>query len=236
MFLLMFNAPNFYKFINGDDMKSIKIALTSMFLILSSYASAVEISSNVGLSSDYIWRGMTQTNGDIAVSGGFDLSTDMGFYLGTWASNADAVSTNTSGVVTAKASMELDIYLGFSGEMAENMTYDVGYISVIYPGNDALDFEEAYVGFNIYGLSILYSDGQNNGPSYSEIGYSVDAGPGSFGISYGEYEDTGDNTLVGYDWNVGDFSLGFYYFDFEADAAGSMTDDDGAYVSLSRSF
>ena len=42
-------------------MKSIKIALTSMFLILSSYASAVEISSNVGLSSDYIWRGMTQT-------------------------------------------------------------------------------------------------------------------------------------------------------------------------------
>ena len=64
----MFNASNFYKFINGDDMKSIKIALTSMFLILSSYASAVEISSNVGLSSDYIWRGMTQTNGDIAVN------------------------------------------------------------------------------------------------------------------------------------------------------------------------
>ena len=53
-----------------------------MFLILSSYASAVEISSNVGLSSDYIWRGMTQTNGDIAVNGGFDLSTDNGFYFG----------------------------------------------------------------------------------------------------------------------------------------------------------
>ena len=131
-------------------MKTIKIALTSMFLVLSSYASAVEISGNVGLSSDYIWRGMTQTSGDIAVSGGFDLSTDMGFYLGTWASNASA----------GTASMELDVYLGFSGEMAENMTYNVGYISVIYPGNDALDFEEAYVGFDIYGLSILYSDGQ----------------------------------------------------------------------------
>ncbi|GIS22670.1 MAG: hypothetical protein CM15mP123_05720 [Gammaproteobacteria bacterium] len=35
-----------------------------MFLILSSYASAVEISGNVALSSDYIWRGMTQTQGD----------------------------------------------------------------------------------------------------------------------------------------------------------------------------
>ena len=82
-------------------MKTIKIALTSMFLVLSSYASAVEISGNVGLSSDYIWRGMTQTSGDIAVSGGFDLSTDMGFYLGTWASNASA----------GTASMELDVYL-----------------------------------------------------------------------------------------------------------------------------
>lgn len=222
----MFNAIIFYKFINGDDMKTIKIALTSMFLVLSSYASAVEISGNVGLSSDYIWRGMTQTSGDIAVSGGFDLSTDMGFYLGTWASNASA----------GTASMELDVYLGFSGEMAENMTYNVGYISVIYPGNDALDFEEAYVGFDIYGLSILYSDGQNNGPSYSEIGYSTEAGPGSFSISHGSYEDTGDNTLVGYDWGVGDFTIGFYYYDFEADTAGSMSDDDGAYVSIGRSF
>ena len=224
----MFNAPIFYKFINGDDMKTIKMAFASMFLILSSYASAVEISGNVALSSDYIWRGMTQTQGDLSVNGGFDVSTDMGFYIGTWASNAGGTGTDYS--------MELDVYLGFSGEMAENMTYDVGYISVIYPGNDALDFEEAYVGFNIYGLSILYSDGQNDGPSYSEIGYSVDAGPGSFNISYGEYEDTGDNSLVGYDWNIGDYSLGFYYYDFEADSAGSMTDDDGAYVSLSRSF
>ena len=94
----------------------------------------------------------------------------------------------------------------------------------------------AYIGFDIYGLSILYSDGQNNGPSYSQVGYSTEAGPGSFSISFGEYEDTGDNTLVGYDWGVGDFTIGFYYYDFEADAAGSMSDDDGAYVSIGRSF
>ncbi len=63
-----------------------------------------------------------------------------------------------------------------------------------------------------------------------------DAGPGSFNISYGEYEDNGDNTLVGYDWNIADFSLGFYYYDFEADSTSTNTDDDGAYVSLSKSF
>jgi uncharacterized protein (TIGR02001 family) len=223
-------------------MKSIKIALTSMFLILSSYASTADVSGNVGLSSDYIWRGITQTNGDISVNGGFDLSTDNGFYLGTWASNASA----------GAASMELDVYLGFSGDMAENMTYDVGYISVIYPGNDAADFEEAYVGFNIYGLGLLYSDGQNNGPSYSEVSYSVNAGPGSFNISHGQYESNGDNTVVGYDWNISDFTLGFYYYDFEVDVAAdcaSLTSnnserdsssclnaDDGGYISLSKSF
>ena len=210
-------------------MKSIKIALTSMFLILSSYASAVEISGNVGLSSDYIWRGMTQTDGDAAINGGFDLAADNGFYFGTWSSNAGGAGANYS--------MELDVYLGFSGEMGnENMSYDVGYISVIYPGDDGSDFEEAYIGFNIYGLSILYSSGQDSSPDYSEIGYSVDAGPGSFGVSYGEYEDTGDNTLIGYDWGIGNFSLGFYYYDFEAKAGSGKTDDDGAYVALGTSF
>ena len=200
-----------------------------MFLILSSYASAVEISGNVGLSSDYIWRGMTQTDGDAAINGGFDLATDNGFYFGTWSSNAGGAGANYS--------MELDVYLGFSGEMGnENMSYDIGYISVIYPGDDSSDFEEAYIGFNIYGLSILYSSGQDSSPDYSEIGYSVDAGPGSFGVSYGEYEDTGDNTLIGYDWGIGNFSLGFYYYDFEAKAGSGNADDDGAYIALGTSF
>ena len=206
-------------------MKTIKIALTSMFLILSSYASAVEISGNVALSSDYIWRGMTQTDGDVALSGGFDLTTDMGFYAGTWASNQS---------LAPNASMELDVYLGFAGEMAENMTYDVGYISIQYPGNDAADFEEAYIAFNIYGLNILYSDGQDDGPSYAELAYSLDVGPGTFNISYGEYEDNGDNALVGYDWGIGGFDIGFYYYDYQAEAAAN--DDDGAYISIGRSF
>ena len=200
-----------------------------MFLILSSYASAVEISGNVGLSSDYIWRGMTQTDGDAAINGGFDLATDNGFYFGTWSSNAGGAGANYS--------MELDVYLGFSGEMGnENMSYDIGYISVIYPGDDSADFEEAYIGFNIYGLGILYSSGQDGMPDYSQISYSVDAGPGSFSVSYGEYEDTGDNTLIGYDWGIGNFSLGFYYYDFEAKAGSGNEDDDGAYIALGTSF
>ena len=204
-------------------MKTIKMAFASMFLILSSYASAVEISGNVALSSDYIWRGMTQTQGDLSVNGGFDVSTDMGFYIGTWASNAGGTGTDYS--------MELDVYLGFSGEMAENMTYDVGYISVIYPGDNASDFEEAYIAFNFYGLNILYSDGQNDSPDYAEVGYGIDAGPGSFSISYGDYDGMGTNYLIGYDWSVGYFTIGFAYTDFNADVAAN--DYDTAILTIS---
>ena len=162
----MLNALIFYKFINGDDMKTIKIALTSIFLVISSYASATTISANVALSSDYIWRGITQTSGDMALSGGFDLEAGNGFYFGTWASNASAGS----------ASLELDVYLGFSGDMAENMTYNIGYISV-------------------------------------------------------EPIMTLSNIIVS------DFTIGFYYYDYEDDATvAGGADEDGGYVSISRSF
>ena len=51
-------------------------------------------------------------------------------------------------------------------------------------------------------------------------------------ISYGEYDNMGSNYLVGYDWSVGDFTLGFYYSDFDSDA-GAASDQDGGYFTIS---
>ena len=73
----------------------------------------------------------------------------------------------------------------------------------------------------------------DDSPDYTEIGYGIDAGPGAFSISYGEYDDKGENALIGYDLGLGDFTLGFYFYDFQADAASGMSDDDGAYFSIS---
>ena len=53
------------------------------------------------------------------------------------------------------------------------------YISANHIRRHPADFEVAYIAFNIYGLNILYSDGQDDGPSYSEVAYAVDAGPGT---------------------------------------------------------
>ena len=71
-------------------MNKLKTLVISLVLIVSSgVASAISVSGNMSLTSDYIWRGMTQNDGEVAIQGGFDLETDSGFYLGTWAGSAN---------------------------------------------------------------------------------------------------------------------------------------------------
>ena len=188
---------------------------------------AVSLSGNVAVTTDYVWRGMTQNAEDPSVSGGFDLEDDSGFYLGMWAANVLAAEGSDTG------SLELDGYLGFAGSFNDDAGYDVGYIAYTYPGVSAWDFEETYISFDFYGAYVSYAAGMGTGVNdYVEVGYSIDAGPGSFSISYGDYDKSGSNYLVGYDWSVGDFTLSFYYSDYDADA-GETSDQDAAIFTIS---
>ena len=130
-----------------------------------------------------------------------------------------------------KNSKDLGITVGDLVAVEAERGYDVGFIAYTYPGYDTWDFEELYISFDFYGVYVMYAAGVDNAPDYTEIGYGIDAGPGSFSISYGDYDTKGTNTLVGYDWSVGDFTLGFYYSDFSADVASA--DEDGAYFTIS---
>ena len=219
----------FYKLTKkGEFMNILKKIIFGFILSLSSFSfTDVSLSGNIAITTDYIWRGMTQNASDPSVSGGFDLEDDSGFYLGVWAANVAADDSTQAGF----GSMEFDGYLGYAGSFNDDAGYDVGYIAYTYPGQDSLDFEELYVSFDFYGVYILYAAGMDSATDYSEIGYGIDVGPGSFSISYGDYDTYGTNTLMGYDWGVGDFTLGFYFYDFAADAADS--DDDGAYFTIS---
>jgi uncharacterized protein (TIGR02001 family) len=81
-----------------------KLLLLVGILSLPTFAS---VSANVAFASDYIWRGMTQTDGP-AISGGFDYAADGGFYAGIWGSN---VNFNDG------AGSELDYYLDMGLKM-----------------------------------------------------------------------------------------------------------------------
>ena len=63
--------------------KFLTVLLTG-FIAVPSFA---DVSANVAFASDYIWRGMTQTGSDPALSGGFDFESESGFYAGIWGSN-----------------------------------------------------------------------------------------------------------------------------------------------------
>lgn len=90
---------------------------------------------NLGATSNYLWRGVTQTSDAAAVQGGLDYAHDSGLYVGTWASNVD-FGDGTS--------YEADGYIGFSGALGD-FGYNLSYTYYAYPDGDDLDFSEALV-------------------------------------------------------------------------------------------
>ena len=71
--------------------------------------------------------------------------------------------------------------------------------------------------------------GQDGAPDYTEVSYGI----GDFGISYGQYDDYGDNMTMSYGFSCGSYDCGIGYSDFSDDGYGA--DEDGIYFSVSAS-
>jgi len=133
------------------------ISLLASTALTSTQTLAVEgLSANVAMTSNYLWRGLEQTNGAAAVSGGIDYAADSGFYIGTWASNADWADGMT---------YELDFYGGFGGNISETISYDLGFIYYAYPDETSgdADFSEIYASVSFDALTIgvaVLTDGE----------------------------------------------------------------------------
>jgi uncharacterized protein (TIGR02001 family) len=117
------------------------------------------VTGNVGLYSEYIFRGIAQTAGKPAIQGGFDYAHSSGFYLGTWASNISWLGD--FGAYT-RSSLEWDFYGGYKATFAEDFSYDVGVLYYYYPGSanpgvTKADTFEGYVGLGWKFLSAKFS-------------------------------------------------------------------------------
>jgi len=130
------------------------------------------ISANVGLYSDYIFRGYTQTKHQPAIQGGFDVEHSSGFYLGTWASNvawtteplgSDSLPSTSDGYMQDN-SVEIDVYGGFGFNVGP-VDVDLGVLQFLYPGENTLgageaDATELYAGvgydFGFASASVYY--------------------------------------------------------------------------------
>jgi len=90
------------------------------------------VTGNVGLFSQYIFRGLTQTDRKPALQGGFDYAHKSGFYAGTWASNISWLSDSRQ--YTGGGSVEMDFYGGYKDSLGGDVTFDVGTLYYYYPG------------------------------------------------------------------------------------------------------
>lgn len=91
---------------------------------------------NVGLVTDYRYRGISQSGRKPALQGGIDYANKNGFYLGTWASTIRWIKdSSVPAGPSAKGPVEIDIYGGYKGTVNEQLSYDVGLLQYWYAGN-----------------------------------------------------------------------------------------------------
>jgi uncharacterized protein (TIGR02001 family) len=93
-------------------------------------APASPLSFNVGVTTNYLFRGVSQTHGQPALSAGIDYAHDSGFYVGAWGSSISWVKD-----WLGKGSTEVDLYAGYKNTFAGgDWNYDLGVITYNYPG------------------------------------------------------------------------------------------------------
>ena len=194
------------------------------FIMSSVSLHAADFESNVAISNDYVWRGMTQTTEEPAISGGFDIAGENGLYFGTWASNVEFGDG---------AALELDWYAGYGGETESGVSYDFGYLAYTYPGEDSLDFEEVYLGLGYSYFGFTFSSGQDSAPDNSEL--SIALGETGIGVTFGDYEDYGEYTLISYDLPIDLAGLGvsIAWSDFSAEGSSGLADEDTFLITFS---
>ncbi|MEN8207038.1 MAG: TorF family putative porin [Pseudomonadota bacterium] len=230
----------------------IKKTLIATAMLASTSVAQAEISANATLATDYVFRGISQTDNQFAIQGGFDWEHASGFYLGTWASNVD--SDFFGGVKDPQ--IELDLYGGFAGDFGDSgLGYDVGYIRYEYPGGGDSDTNEIYGALSLGGFSgqVNYSDelnfvGDDGDGWYFNAGYGTELGgvglTASVGYSTGDAWDAiGIDNYV--DWSLGasysivGVDLGLTYTDTNisnSDCGSSTLCDSKFIASISKSF
>lgn len=217
-------------------------------------------SANVSLTSDYLFRGISQTNRDPAIQGGFDYSYDSSWigdpYIGIWASNIEFAAGASN-----PASIEIDYYGGITGEFSNGLVWDVGGIYYHYPSQNEdvggdYDYVESYGG-------LAYTFAGSLAPTFSTyVYYSPDffgeAGDGlyvtpslslslphgfglSFAYGYQDVDDIGEyqHWNVGLSKSLGPVSLGLTYsdtFDNKDFCTGTDLCDDTLMFSVSAGF
>jgi len=136
----------------------------------------VSLSANVALVSDYRFRGISLSDKDPAIQGGIDASMG-GFYVGTWASSIEPVGNSET---------EIDLYGGYSGDVTDGLSYDVGFLYYAYPEGNGSDYYEIYGSFSGSVSLLDWTVGTAYAPDQGNLDFAADGGSDDNLYIYGD--------------------------------------------------
>jgi hypothetical protein len=158
----------------------------------------ISVTGTFGLASDYRFRGVSQTDKEMAVQGGITISHESGFYVGTWGSNLSGWGT------FGGSNTELDIYGGYAVQVTEAVKLDAGLTWFMYPGGaDKTDFAELYLKLSGTVGPVSLLGGVAYAPKQEALGRWYFSGASA---STGVYDRPGDKEDNLYIW--GDIAAG----------------------------
>ncbi|MBQ4856339.1 hypothetical protein IMW82_16850 [Rhodanobacter sp. B2A1Ga4] len=132
---------------------------------------------SAGAVSDYLFRGLSQTNHQPAVQAGVEFDHASGWYVGGWGSNVSWLSDASTSAAPVSSSVELDLYGGWRGSLGGGWSYDVGVYRYQYPGSYPARFTlpdttEGYVALAWKSVSLKYSYAFTDLFGYAGSGHS----------------------------------------------------------------
>jgi uncharacterized protein (TIGR02001 family) len=164
---------------------------------------------NVGVVSEYRYRGLAQTKGDPALQGGVDYAHASGLYVGAWGSSIKWIKDAGS---DAKGPVELDLYGGYKFEAA-GLAYDVGYLRYEYVGNTYsktggvnANTDEVYGAVTAgpatlkysYAFSDLFGFTNSKGSTYWDLSATFDLGNGYSLVPHAGRQAVANNAAYSY--------------------------------------
>lgn len=210
-------------------MKSFKLASIGAAVLAAttfSQSAMAEWSANIGLVSDYHFRGIQQTE-SASASAGLDFESS-GFYLGAWTAEVED-------------GLEVDVYGGYGYEFSNGLSLGVGYTTYQYTG----DFDSQYNEFNFsagYGIvSLEYSVGEWDGEVGNEAAtvsdydfFAVTVEHSGFYGTFGSWgkDFEGEYGEIGYGTEVGGFDVGVAM----VFSGNDLDDSESIYFSIGKTF
>lgn len=166
-------------------------AFAASSILLSVGPAGAATSGTLALTSDYLFRGLSQTDQEPALQGGIEYAHDSGLYAGVWGSNVSWLSDYSSASLPISNSLELDGYIGWRGNVSESLKLDGGVYTYYYPGDYPDGFvrpytTEVFLGASFGPVSLkywhavtnLFGFADSDGSGYLDANVNYEFSPG----------------------------------------------------------